>query len=47
MNFDVNLLAAIGDGNLIRFVLGIAIGCFIGWFIPAPAFIEKLKNRKP
>ena len=43
MTFE--LLAAIGDGSIIRFLIGLAIGLFIGWNIPQPAFIKKLFNR--
>lgn len=42
---DLFLLGAIGDGNLIRFLLGIVIGAFVGWTVPQPAFVKKILGK--
>jgi len=40
------LLAAVGDGNLIRFLIGVVVGALIGWNVPQPAFIRNLFSKK-
>ena len=35
-------ILAVGNGNILFLIIGVAVGALIGWGMPQPAFIKRI-----